>query len=87
MQPVLVIKFSSAVKQLVAAGYTQHVTREHGEAHNKPELPVTGELMRQYRAKIKEIEKRPIRKALEATQRKKVRLKKRLEKVKKVEEG
>lgn len=39
--------------------------------------------MRQYRAKIKEVSERPIRKILEAIGRKKMRLKKRLEKVKK----
>ncbi|KAL8455187.1 hypothetical protein Emag_001024 [Eimeria magna] len=36
---------------------------EDEEKHNKPELPVTKELMREYRRTIKEINSRPIRKA------------------------
>lgn len=38
---------------------------EDEEKHNKPELPVTKELMREYRQKVKEINSRPIRKARE----------------------
>lgn len=53
----------------------------------KPEMPETKEMVRQFRAKMKEISSRPIRKVLEAEARKKTRLKKRLEKVKKQAEG
>merc|ERR1719262_1995565 len=49
--------------------------------HNKPELPVSKELMDQFRAKLREINARPIRKVAEAKARKKRRLQKRLEKL------
>lgn len=51
--------------------------------YSRPELPVTKELMREYRRKLKEIQQRPIRKVQEAAGRKKIRLKKRLERVRK----
>merc|ERR1719229_1037740 len=49
--------------------------------HNRPELPVSKELMAQFRAKLREINARPIRKVAEANARKKRRLQKRLEKL------
>lgn len=49
----------------------------------RPELPVTKEMMKEYRAKLKELSQRPIRKVAEAAGRKKLRLKKCLAKVKK----
>lgn len=55
---------------------------ENEEMHNKPNLPVSKEVMRQYRMKLKEIQQRPIRKVMEANARKKMKLKKRIEKVK-----
>ncbi|OII73300.1 rRNA methyltransferase 3 [Cryptosporidium andersoni] len=48
--------------------------------HNKPELPVTKELMAQYKAKIREISRRTIRKEVEALYRKKRRQEKLLQK-------
>jgi len=55
--------------------------REEEEKNNKPELPITKELMAQFRAKLREINARPIRKVAEARNRKKRRLNKRLEKL------
>jgi len=55
-------------------------TEEEGK-YNKPELPVSKELMAQFRAKLREINARPIRKVTEARARKKRRLNKRLEKL------
>ncbi|KAL8427656.1 hypothetical protein Efla_007075 [Eimeria flavescens] len=60
---------------------------EDEEKHNKPELPVTKELMREYRQKVKEISSRPIRKLQEAKARKKKRALRVLEKMKKQAQG
>lgn len=57
------------------------------EKHNKPELPVTKELMKEYRQKIREINSRPIRKVQEAQARKKKRALRVLEKVKRQAQG
>merc|ERR1719343_829582 len=54
---------------------------EDENKHNKPELPISKELMAQFRAKLREINARPIRKVAEARARKKRRLNKRLEKL------
>merc|ERR1719293_142179 len=54
---------------------------EEEEKFNKPELPISKELMDQFRAKLREINARPIRKVAEAKARKKRRLQKRLEKL------
>merc|ERR1719446_177024 len=56
---------------------------EDENKHNTPELPVTKEMMAQFRAKLKEINARPIRKVAEAKARKQRRLKLRLEKLRK----
>jgi len=48
---------------------------------NRPDLPITKELMDQFRAKLREINARPIRKVAQAKARKKRRLQKRLEKL------
>ncbi|CAD7925628.1 unnamed protein product [Amoebophrya sp. A25] len=56
---------------------------EEESKYNKPELPVTKELMDQYRAKLKEINQRPIRKVAEANARNKKRLQQRMDKVRK----
>ncbi|EPR58015.1 ribosomal RNA large subunit methyltransferase J protein [Toxoplasma gondii GT1] len=55
---------------------------EDEEAHTRPELPVTKELMREYRQKLLDISRRPIRKVREARARKKMREQRRLQKVK-----
>lgn len=52
---------------------------EEEERYNKPELPVSRELMDQFRKKLREINARPIKKVAEARARKKKRLYKRLE--------
>jgi len=49
--------------------------------YNRPELPISKELMDQFRAKLREINARPIRKVTQARARKQRRLKKRLEKL------
>jgi AdoMet-dependent rRNA methyltransferase SPB1 len=54
---------------------------EDENKHNTPELPVTKEMMAQFRAKLKEINARPIRKVAEAKARKSRRLKSRLDKL------
>lgn len=54
---------------------------EEEDRFNKPELPISKELMAQYRAKLREINARPIRKVAEARARKNRRLGKRLEKL------
>jgi len=54
---------------------------EEEEKFNKPELPISKELMDQFRAKLREINARPIRKVTEARARKKRRLGKKLEKL------
>merc|ERR1719498_2265400 len=56
---------------------------EDENRHNKPELPITKEMMAQWRAKLREINERPIRKVAQAKARKKRRLQKRLEKLRK----
>ncbi|CBZ49804.1 putative ftsJ-like methyltransferase domain-containing protein [Neospora caninum Liverpool] len=55
---------------------------EDEKVHLRPELPVTKELMREYRQKLLDISRRPIRKVQEARARKKLREKRRLQKVK-----
>jgi len=54
---------------------------EEENRHNKAELPISKELMAQFRAKLREINARPIRKVAEARARKKRRLQKKLEKL------
>lgn len=54
---------------------------ENENLYNKPELPVTRELVQQFRDKIKEINQRPIRKVVQAKARKRRRLVKKLEKM------
>mmetsp|Transcript_60321 Transcript_60321/g.155411 ORF Transcript_60321/g.155411 Transcript_60321/m.155411 type:complete len:1020 (-) Transcript_60321:45-3104(-) len=54
---------------------------EEEDKFSKPELPITKELMEQFRQKLREINARPIRKVVEAKARKQKRLKKRLEKL------
>ncbi|KAH8741988.1 Spb1p-like [Cryptosporidium ryanae] len=56
---------------------------EDENKHNKPELPITKELMMQYKAKLREIKNRPIRKESEALARKKRRYEKIMEKARK----
>lgn len=56
---------------------------EDENKHNKPELPITKEMMDQWRAKLREINARPIRKVAEAKARKSRRLKLRLDKLRK----
>ncbi|XP_665029.1 FtsJ cell division protein [Cryptosporidium hominis TU502] len=56
---------------------------EDENKHNKPELPITKELMAQYRAKLREIKNRPIRKESEALARKKRRYEKVMKKARK----
>jgi len=56
---------------------------EEESKFNKPELPVTKELMEQFNAKMREINARPIRKVAEAHARKKKRLVQRMEKLRK----
>jgi len=56
---------------------------EDENKHNKPELPITKEMMDQWRAKLREINARPIRKVAEAKARKGRRLKLRLDKLRK----
>jgi len=56
---------------------------EDENKHNKPELPITKEMMATWRAKLREINARPIRKVAEAKARKKRRLKLRLDKLRK----
>ncbi|PFH31774.1 ribosomal RNA large subunit methyltransferase J protein [Besnoitia besnoiti] len=55
---------------------------EDEKAHTRPELPITKELMREYRQKLLDISRRPIRKVQEARARKKMREQRRLQKVK-----
>lgn len=54
---------------------------EDEEKCNKPELPVSKEMMDQFREKMREINARPIRKVLEANARNRKRLQQRLAKV------
>eukprot|EP00916_Digyalum_oweni_P019719 GHVL01032910.1.p1 GENE.GHVL01032910.1~~GHVL01032910.1.p1 ORF type:complete len:878 (+),score=252.60 GHVL01032910.1:47-2635(+) len=56
---------------------------EEEKKHNVAQLPLTKEMMRAYKAKLREINARPIRKVAEAKGRKKKREKLRLEKMKK----
>ncbi|KAK9172895.1 Spb1 C-terminal domain protein [Cryptosporidium meleagridis] len=56
---------------------------EDENKHNKPELPITKDLMAQYRAKLREIKNRPIRKESEALARKKRRYERVMEKARK----
>jgi len=60
---------------------------EDEEKHNKPMLPITKELMAEFKAKMKEINARPIRKVAEAKARKARRLKLRLEKIRQTAQG
>eukprot|EP00070_Physeter_catodon_P036850 XP_028343744.1 putative rRNA methyltransferase [Physeter catodon] len=55
---------------------------EEEKKHNKPQLPLTKELMRQYRQKLLDISRRPIRKVQEARARKQLRERRQLQKVK-----
>lgn len=56
---------------------------EEENMFNKPELPITKELMDQFVAKMREINSRPIRKVAEAQARKKKRLSQRMDRLRK----
>lgn len=56
--------------------------REDEQMHNKPQIPVTKEAMDILREKLKSIDSRPTKKALEAKLRNKMKAMKRLERVK-----
>eukprot|EP00397_Hematodinium_sp_SG-2012_P011538 GEMP01011678.1.p1 GENE.GEMP01011678.1~~GEMP01011678.1.p1 ORF type:complete len:876 (+),score=279.42 GEMP01011678.1:52-2679(+) len=56
---------------------------EEENRFNKPELPISKELMEQFNAKLREINARPIRKVAEAQARKKKRLTQRMDKLRK----
>ncbi|KAJ1607805.1 Spb1p-like FtsJ methylase [Cryptosporidium canis] len=60
---------------------------EDENKHNKPELPITKDLMAQYRAKLREIKNRPIRKETEALARKKRRYERIMERARKKAES
>ncbi|KAJ1606779.1 Spb1p-like FtsJ methylase [Cryptosporidium canis] len=60
---------------------------EDENRHNKPELPITKDLMAQYRAKLREIKNRPIRKETEALARKKRRYERIMERARKKAES
>merc|ERR1712187_539652 len=53
------------------------------EKYSKPEMPVSKELMAEYRRKLREINARPIRKVAEAQARKKMRVDKRMQRIRK----
>jgi len=87
----LMIESKKSRMELIDAGYNRYTFDkqldlpewfvENEEKHNKPELPISRELMDQFRAKLREINARPIRKVAQAKARKKRRLQKRLEKL------
>lgn len=54
---------------------------EDENKHNKPEFPVSKDLMKKYKAKLLEIKNRPIRKVLEAKARKKMRAEKKIKSI------
>jgi len=54
---------------------------EDEDKYNKPELPISKEQMNQFRQRLAEISRRPIRKVVEARARKKKRMAKKLEKL------
>ncbi|XP_953462.1 uncharacterized protein TA11330 [Theileria annulata] len=54
---------------------------EDENKHNKPQYPVTKELMKKYKAKLLELKNRPIKKVLEAKHRKALRAKKKLKSI------
>jgi AdoMet-dependent rRNA methyltransferase SPB1 len=55
---------------------------EDEEQRMRPELPVTKEVMKEYRQKLAELSKRPIRKVLDAQGRKKQKMRKRIQSAK-----
>ena len=60
---------------------------EDEKKHNRPTLPVTKEAAEAYRAYLKAIDERPIKKVMEAKARKKRKIQRKLEKVNKKAEG
>ena len=60
---------------------------EDEKKHNRPMLPVTKEAAEAYRAYLKAIDERPIKKVMEAKARKKRKIQRKLEKVNKKAEG
>jgi AdoMet-dependent rRNA methyltransferase SPB1 len=87
----ILVSSKKARMQLIDAAYNRYAFdrddtlpewfQEDEDKHNQPELPITKELMKTFRDKLREINARPIRKVLEAKARKKRRLKLRLEKL------
>lgn len=87
----ILVNSKKARMELIDAGYNRYTFEgdeglpdwftEEEKKHNKPELPISKELMAQFRAKLREINARPIRKVAEARARKKRRLQKRMEKL------
>jgi len=87
----LLVESKKSRMELIDAGYNRYTFDkqldlpdwfvENEDKHNKPQLPISAELMDQFRAKMREINARPIRKVAQAKARKKRRLQKRLEKL------
>mmetsp|Transcript_111374 Transcript_111374/g.175521 ORF Transcript_111374/g.175521 Transcript_111374/m.175521 type:complete len:499 (-) Transcript_111374:27-1523(-) len=89
----LLVDSKKSRMDLIDAGYNRYTFdgdealpdwfTEDENRHNKPELPITKELMDQFRAKLREINARPIRKVAEAKARKRRRMQLRMEKLRK----
>merc|ERR1719468_450478 len=73
----LLIESKKSRMELIDAGYNRYTFDqqldlpdwfvENENKHNKPELPISKELMDQFRAKMREINARPIRKVAQAS--------------------
>lgn len=89
----LLVDSKKSRMDLIDAGYNRYTFdgdealpdwfTEDENRHNKPELPITKELMDQFRAKLREINARPIRKVAEAKARKRRRMQMRMDKLRK----
>lgn len=88
----LIIQSKKMKRDIIESAYNRYASNdtnlpdwfvEDEKKHYKKQLPVTADMIREYRQKLKEIDARPIKKVVEAKARKKRKAIRRLERAKK----
>lgn len=88
----LMVQSQKAKRDIIDDGYNRYTFNDEGlpkwfveeeNKHNRKQMPETAEMVAEYRAQMKAVNARPIRKVAEAKARKKLRAAKKLEKARK----
>lgn len=88
----LMVRSQKAKRDIIDAGYNRYTFNDEGlpkwfveeeTKHNRKQMPETAEMVAEYRAQMKAVNARPIKKVAEAKARKKLRAARKLEKARK----